>query len=307
MVALVGQRHQQGGVPVADVPRLVRLHRVEHRRQQVVAVGSGLGGHGHEQRVGERRLGHDRQVDARRGDRVTGDESLGELPADRPAVVVLEVAQAVVEARRVDVVVHVQALEVLLDRRVTYLVDHLDRLAVVQFRVGHRAEQQRHRPRRRDLRQRDDRQEQLLPLQPALLHLAEHVAPDGPVLGAVDAVVLLLLHREVGAQDLLQRVLFLGFLERVVGAVLGYRLVVLRLPGELLDLLVSPGHTLATHRHPFPPVSRGLTPTDGGGQAALSASQARTRSPGGECARAYPAASPMSASQPRRAAADLST
>src|SRR5262249_45888923 len=113
--------------------------------------------------------------------------------------------------------------------------------------------QQGHRPRRRDLRQRDDRQEQLLPLQPALLHLAEHVAPDGPILGAVDPVVLLLLHREVRAKDLLQRVLLLRLLERVVGAVLRYRLVVLRLPGELLDLLVSLSDALATHRPPFPP------------------------------------------------------
>src|ERR1022692_3971570 len=76
--------------------------------------------------------------------RSTGEEALGELPADGPAVVVREVAEAVVEAGRVDVVVHVQALEVLLDRRVTYLVDHLDRLAVVQFRVRDRAEQQWH-------------------------------------------------------------------------------------------------------------------------------------------------------------------
>jgi len=34
------------------------------------------------------------------------------------------------------------------------------------------------------------------------------------------------------------------------------RLVVLGLPGQLLDLLVRPGHTLATHRHPLPAVSR---------------------------------------------------
>ena len=251
MVALVGQRHQQGGVAVADVPGLVGLHRVEDRRQQVVAVRGGLGGHRDEQRVGERGLGDDREVDARGGDGVAGDEALGELPADGPAVVVLEVAQAAVEARRVDVVVHVQALEVLLDRRVPNLVDHLDRLAVVQLRVGNVAEQQRHRPGRRDLGERDDRQEQLLPLQPAFLDLAEHVAADGAVLGAVDPVVLLLLHGEVGPQDLLERVLLLCLVERVVRSVLGDRLVVRRLPGELLDLLVGLGHTLATHGHPF--------------------------------------------------------
>ena len=249
MVVLVGQRHQQRRVPVADVPRLVGLHRVEHRRQQVVAVRGGLGRHRDEQRVGERRLGHDRQVDARRGDRVTGDEALGELPADGAAVVVLEVAQAGVEAGRVDVVVHVQALEVLLDRRVPDLVDHLDGLAVVQLRVGHGAEQQRHRPRGRDLGQRDDGQEQLLPLQPALLHLAEHVAADRAVRGAVHPVVLLLLHREVGPQDLLERVLLLRLLEGVVGPVLRDRLVVRRFPGQLLDLLVGLRHALATHGH----------------------------------------------------------
>jgi len=121
---------------------------VEHGGQQEVAVGRGFGRHGHEQRVRERCLRDDRQVDRCRGDGVTGDETLGELPADGPAVVVLEVAEAVVEAGRVDVVVHVQALEVLLDRRVTYLVDHLDRLAVVQLGVGDRAEQQRHGARR---------------------------------------------------------------------------------------------------------------------------------------------------------------
>ena len=94
VVGLVGQRHEQGGVAVGDVPRLVALHGVEHRRQQVVAVGGGLGRHGHEQRVGERGLGDDRQVDARRGDRVAGDEAFRELAADGAAVVVLEVPQA---------------------------------------------------------------------------------------------------------------------------------------------------------------------------------------------------------------------
>ena len=38
-VALVGERHQQDRVAVADVPRLIRLHRVEDGRQQIVAVG----------------------------------------------------------------------------------------------------------------------------------------------------------------------------------------------------------------------------------------------------------------------------
>ncbi len=244
------QCHQQRGVAVGDVPGLVALDGVEDGRQQVVAVGGGLGGHGHEQRVGERGLGDDRQVDARRGDRVARDEAFRELTADGPAVVVLEVPQAAVEARRVDVVVHVQALEVLLDRRVPNLVDHLDRLAVVQFRVRDRAEQQGHRAGGGDLRQRDDRQEQLLPFQPALLDLTEHVAADRAVLRAVDPVVFLLLHREVGTEHLLERVLLLRLLERVVSSVVAHGRVVLRFPGEFLDFLVGLGHALAAHRHP---------------------------------------------------------
>src|SRR4030095_3360204 len=100
------------------------------------------------------RRGNDLQVDAGRGDRVTGDEPLGELTADGAAVVAVEVPQGVVEPCRVDVVVHVQALEVLLDRAVPNLVDHLDRLAVVQLRVRNRVEQHRHRTCGRDLRPR---------------------------------------------------------------------------------------------------------------------------------------------------------
>ena len=83
------------------------------------------------------------------------------------------------------------------------------------------------------------RQEQLLPLHPALLDLAEHVAADGAVHRAEDAVVLLLLHREVGAQDLLERILLGRLLERVVGRVLVDRLDERRLPGQLLDLVVG--------------------------------------------------------------------
>src|SRR3954449_8616270 len=79
----------------------------------------------------------------------------------------------------------------------------------------------------------------LLPLHPPLLDLAEHVAADRAAHRAEDAVVLLLLHPEVGAQDLLERVLPRGLLERVVGRVVVDRLDERRLPGQLLDLLVG--------------------------------------------------------------------
>ncbi len=249
-VALVGQRHQQDRVAVGDVPRLVGLHRVEHRGQQVVAVGGGLVGHRHEKGVGEGGFGDDRQVDVGRGDRVTGDEPLAELPADGARVVVRERLLGDVEPGGVDVVVHVELLEVHLDRRVTNLVDHLDGQPVVDLGVGHRVDGHRHRTRGRDLGERDDRQEQLLPFQPALLHLAEHVAADGAIHGAEDAVVLLFLHREVGPQDLLERILLRSLLKGVVGAEPGGRRRERRLPRQLGDLRVSLGQALPTQSAP---------------------------------------------------------
>jgi len=158
-VALVGERHQDDRVAVGDVTRLVGLDRVEHRRQQVVAIGRGLARHRDEQHVGERRLSNDRQVDVRGGDRVPGDEALSELAADRPGIAVLERLLRDVEPGRVDIVLHVQPLEIHLDRRVADLVDHLNRQAVVNLGVRHGPNRQRHRPRRGDLRERDDRQE----------------------------------------------------------------------------------------------------------------------------------------------------
>ena len=238
-VALVRERHEDDRVAVGDVAALVGLHRVEDRRQQVVAVGRGLARHRDEEDVGERRLGDDRQVDVGGGDRVTGDEALAELAADRAGVAVREPLLGQVEAGRIDVVVHVEPLEVHLDRRVTDLVDHLNREAVVDLRIRNRVDGQRHRAGGGDLRERDDAQEELLPLHPALLDLAEHVAADRAVHRAEHAIVLLLLHREVGAQDLLERVLLRCLLERVVGRVLVDRLHERRFPGQLLDLLVS--------------------------------------------------------------------
>src|SRR5207253_9369544 len=95
--------------------------------------------------------------------------------------------------------------------------------------------------------ERDDAQEELLPLHPALLDLAEHVAADRAVHRAEDAIVLLLFHREVGAQDLLERILLRRLLERVVRRVLLDRRDERRLPGQLLDLLVRFGDAGPTH------------------------------------------------------------
>ena len=249
-VALVGQGHQQDRIAVGDVPRLVGLHRVEHRRQQIVAVGRGLVGHRHEKGVGERGFGDHGQVDIGRGDRVTGDEPLAELAADGAGVVVGERLLGDVEPGGVDVVVHVELLEVHLDRRMTNLVDHLDGQPVVDLGVGHRVDGHRHGTRGRDLGERDDRQEQLLPFQPPLLHLAEHIAADGAVHGAEHAVVLLLLHREVGPHDLLERILLRSLLKGVVGAEPGGRRRERRFPRQLGDLRVSLGQALPTQSAP---------------------------------------------------------
>ena len=230
--------------------RLVGLHRVEDRRQQVVAVGRGLVGHGHEERVGESGFGDHGEVDVRGGDRVAGDEALTELPADGARVVVRERLLGHVEAGRVDVVVHVQLLEVHLDRRVPDLIDHLNGEPVVDLRVRHGVDGHRHRPGRRDLGERDDREEQLLPFQPALLDLAEHVAADGAVHGAVHAVVLLLLHREVGPHDLLERIFLGRLLECVVGAEPRRRSGECRLPRQFTDLRVCLGQALSAQGAP---------------------------------------------------------
>src|SRR5919112_1158166 len=247
LVLVIAHRHNQRGVAVADMPRLVGLGREEYGGQQEVAVGRGLGRHRHEQNVREGGLGHGLQVDVARRDRVASDERLAELAADGTRVVVVEGLLGNVEPGGVDVVLHVLALQVHLERRVTNLVDHLNREPVVELRIGHRFGQERHGPRGRDLGERDDAQEELLPLHPPGLHLTEHVPANRPVNGAVDPLVLLLLHREVGLQDLLHRFLRLSVRERVVGLVPRVLLDVRRLPGHLLYLVVSFGKPLFRH------------------------------------------------------------
>ena len=220
---------------------------MEHRRQQVVAVRRRFRGHRDEQGVGERRLGYDREVNIGRGDRVTRNEPLAELPADRAGVIVGERLLGDIEPGRVDVVVHVQFLEVHLDRRVANFVDHLNRQTVMNLGIGDGADRQRHRARRGDLRERNDAQKQLLPFHPAFLDLTEHVAANSAVHRAEHAVVFLFLHGEVRAQDLLERIFFRSFLKRVIRRVLLRGSCEGRLPREFLDFLVCLGKALPTH------------------------------------------------------------
>ena len=129
---------------------------MEDGRQQVVAVGGGFRGHRDEERVGEGRLGDDREINVGRGDRVAGDEAFAELPADRAGVVVGERFFGDIEPGGIDIVVHVELLEVHLNRRVPNFVDHLHREAVVDFGIRNGADRQRHRAGGRDLGEGDD-------------------------------------------------------------------------------------------------------------------------------------------------------
>ncbi len=236
MVLRLLERGHQQRVAVTDMTALVRLDREEHRRQSVVAVAGGLRRHGDEERVGERRLGHDRQIHAGGGHRVAGDESLAELAPDRGRVALAEGFLSDVEAGRVDVVLHVPLLQIHLNRGVAEHVDHLHGEAGAEILAGRKTGHHRHRPRRRDLGERYDRKEKLHPLDPARLDIAEHVAAQRRIERAVDTVVLLFLHREIGAQDLLHRV------ARRLGDLVvrreGHRLLdVARVPSKVGDLL----------------------------------------------------------------------
>src|SRR6185312_10609715 len=119
-----------------------------------------------------------------------------------------------------------------------------------------------------------------------------------------DAVVLLLLHREVRAQDLLERVLLLRLPEGVVGAVLHVRLVILGLPGQFLDLLVGLRQALSTHVD-----SSRLGVGDSVGAAGVRLGRlrayARARSPSPEAATGAGVADPGGSRGRRRGATDV--
>ena len=229
---------------VADMAAFIGLHRKEHGRQRIVAVARRFRRHGDEQRVGERRLGDHRQIDVGGSDGIAGQEALGELTADGGGVALAERGFGDIEPGGIDIILHVPLLQVHLDRRVTELIDHLHREAGAQLFAGRQPTDHRHRARRRDFRERDDRQEQLHPLDPARLDVAEHVAAQRGIQRAVDAVVLFFLHREVGAQHLLHRVAR-RLRDLVVGRE-GHRLLdVARRPAKIGDALRRFGNAYA--------------------------------------------------------------
>ncbi len=257
------QRGHQQRVAVADVAALVGLHRKEHGRQRVVAVARGFRRHGDEKRVGERRLGDDGQIHAGGRHRIAGDEAFTELAADRGRVALAEGFFRDIEPCRVDVVLHVPLLQIHLDGRVTELVDHLHGESGPEVLAGRQPRHHRHRTGGGNFREGNDGEEQLHPLHPARLDIAEHVAAQRRVERAVDAVVLLLLHREVGAQHLLHRIARrLGDL--VVGRKRHRFLDIGRVPTEVGNLLgrLAHGNTALRgylvkrqrrHRHKPPP------------------------------------------------------
>ena len=152
--------------------------------------------------------------------------------------------RAEVPAGRVGHVLRVPARERHLHAGVADLVDELDVVAVAQLVVGDRVDQHRHAAARADLgvRGRDD--VRLDDLQPALAGLARHLRAHRRVVPAVDALVLLQLHRQVLPHDVLHRVLRLGR-ELVARRVLVRRLEVVGLPAELRDALVGLGDAAA--------------------------------------------------------------
>ncbi len=216
------------------MPAFVGLHRQEHRRQGVVAVAGGFRGHRDEQRVGERGFRNDRQVHVGRGDRITGYETFGELPSDGGGVAAAEGGFRDVESGRVDVILHIPLLQVHLNRGVAEFIDHLHGEAGAQFLTRGEPADHGHGTGGGDFREGNDGEEQLHPFDPARLHVAEHVATQRGIQRAVNAVVLFLLHREVGAQHLLHRIAR-GLLDLVVGRE-GHRFLdIARRPAEVRD------------------------------------------------------------------------
>ena len=180
----------------------IRLYRQEHRRQRIVAVARSFRRHSHKQRIRERGFGNDRQVDVGGSDGVTSQEPFGELTADGGGVALAERGFGNIEPGGINIVFHVPLLEVHLDRRVTELIDHLHGEPGAQFLARRQPTNHRHRARRGDFRERDDSQEQLHPLDPSWLDVAEHVAAQRGIQRAINAVVFFFLHREIRSQDL---------------------------------------------------------------------------------------------------------
>ena len=129
----------------------------------------------------------------------------------------------------------------------TYLVNHLKCQSVVEFWVWHHCGKQGHGASRGNLGEWNDAQEELHPLHPARLRLAEHIATERSVHGPHGAIIFLLLHGEIGLHDLLQRFLLRSLGKFVVGRILLYRCDKCWLPGKFLDLVVRLGNTTTSH------------------------------------------------------------
>ena len=255
-VVIVLEDGQQRRVAVGDVPRLVGLHRQVGGRQREVAVARRHIGQRDEHDVRERRLRHDLQRE-RALDRIADDEVREHVQPRVRQHRARERLRPEVPAGGVGDVLGVPPRERHLHPRVADLVDELDVVAVAQLVVGNRAHQHRHAAAGADLGVVGDHDERLQDLQPPLVRLVRHVGADGGVEPAVDALVLLELHRQVLPHDVLHRVLGL-VREPVAGRIADRWLVVGRLPPELRDARVGLGDAAAgqdVHRTPITPAA----------------------------------------------------
>ena len=229
---------------VADVAALIRLHRQEDGRQCIVTVARSLRRHSHEQRIGKSRLGHNCQIHAGRSHRVAGDEAFAKLTSDGGGIAFAKSLFCDVKAGRIDIVLHVPLLQVHLNCGVTEFIDHLHRKPGTELFTGGDAADHCHGTCSRDFWERDDRQEQLHPFDPARLHVAEHIAAQCGIEGTVHTVVLFLLHREIGPQHLFHWVTR-GLGDLVVRRV-GHRLLDIgRIPPKVRDFLGRIGNGYA--------------------------------------------------------------
>jgi hypothetical protein len=236
---VVGIRDHRGErrIAVRHVPGFVRLDAQEHARRRLIAVRGGDLGHRDEDRVRVRGLGDDLEVQ-RALDRVADEEALERRATRAREEVRATELEALGEALGIGRVPREVAVEVHLLVHVTDLVEHLRHVALAELGVLDRVDQLAGAFHGRVLAEVHDRERDLHDLHPARLGLRRSVRARERVLErAVLAVVLLLFHREVVAQQVAERILR-PRRDLVLRRVADRLLRVSRLPVEILDPIV---------------------------------------------------------------------
>src|SRR5260221_10506482 len=94
---------------------LVRLYRQENSWQQIVTISSRFRWHRHKQRIGEGGFSNNLEINVSRCNRIASDETLSKLTPDGSRITPVEGLLGGVEAGRVDIVLHIVALQMHLD------------------------------------------------------------------------------------------------------------------------------------------------------------------------------------------------